>query len=195
VHGVAVSGEPRDATVHYPGGLRARWRWGGSGQGARVFALSETGGPLVDLGAVVNAGFESLCRAELRVDGPTGAWTVRLASAIYDEPAGLYWDTEGLLVVKYGFHAYAIEARTGELRWQHRSATPILAILGSSRLAHVLVQAEVETFAIDPDGSVAWRVAHSDVVTDAELIGGRLVLTSFGGQQLALDPASGRASG
>ena len=105
------------------------------------------------------------------------------------------WDVHGLLVVKYGFHVHAIDARTGQLRWQHRSATPILAVLGSSRLAHVLVQAELETFALEPDGSVAWRVAHSDVVTDVELVGGLLVLTSFAGQRLALDPASGRQAG
>ena len=46
----------------------------------------------------------------------------------------------------------------------------------------MLVQSELETFAIEPDGTVAWRIAHSDVVTAAELVGGRLVLTSFDGQ-------------
>ena len=55
----------------------------------------------------------------------------------------------------------------------------------------MLVQAEIETFALRPDGEVAWRVAHSDVVTEAELVGGRLVLTSFDGQVRALDPADG----
>ncbi len=104
----------------------------------------------------------------------------------------MLWDTEGLLVVKYGFHAYGFVARTGELRWSHRSASPILAVLGSSRLAHVIVQAEVETFALEADGEVAWRVAHSDVVTAVELVGGRLVLTSFDGQVRALDPRTGR---
>jgi len=54
------------------------------------------------------------------------------------------------------------------------------------------VQAEIETFAIGPDGEVAWRIAHSDVVTEAALVGGRLVLTSFGGQLSALDPRTGR---
>ena len=63
---------------------------------------------------------------------------------------------------------------SGELRWSHRSGSPVEVVLGSSRLPHVLVQAEVETFAIAPDGEVAWRVAHSDVVTAAELVGGRL---------------------
>jgi hypothetical protein len=58
-----------------------------------------------------------------------------------------------------------------------------------------VVPAEIETFAIEPDGTVAWRVAHSDVVTAAELVGGRLVLTSFGGAVSALDPATGRAHG
>ena len=67
-------------------------------------------------------------------------------------------------------------------------------VLGSSRLPHVLVQAEIETFAIRGDGEVAWRVAHSDVVTEAELVGGRLVLTSFSGEVQALDPATGRSS-
>ncbi|MEI7744774.1 MAG: PQQ-binding-like beta-propeller repeat protein, partial [Chloroflexota bacterium] len=122
-------------------------------------------------------------------------WTVRLASTISDEPAGLSWDTEGLLVVSFGFHVYAFEARTGVLRWSHRSATPVVVVLGSSRLPHILVQAEIETFAIRGDGEVAWRVAHSDVVTAAELVGGRLVLTSFDGQARSVDPLTGRGSG
>ena len=45
-----MSTEPRHAVVGYPGGLRASWRWAGSGDGAKVFALTEAGGPLVDLG-------------------------------------------------------------------------------------------------------------------------------------------------
>jgi outer membrane protein assembly factor BamB len=61
-------------------------------------------------------------------------------------------------------------------------------------LPHVIVQAEVETFAIGPDGEVAWRVAHSDVVVDAELVGGRLVLTSYDGQLTALDPRTGQTA-
>ncbi|HET7030883.1 MAG TPA: PQQ-binding-like beta-propeller repeat protein [Candidatus Limnocylindrales bacterium] len=186
------AGTARDATVTYPGGLRARWRWAGSGQGAAVFALSESGGTLEDLGAIVSPGFEELCRAELRIDGPAGAWTVRLASLISDDPEALAWDDAGLLVVKYGFHAYGLEARTGVMRWAHRSASPIIAILGSPRLAHVIVQAEVETFAIEPDGTVGWRIAHSDVVSEVALVGGRLVLTSYTGQVSALDPATGR---
>lgn len=187
--------EPRDATVSYPGGLRARWRWAGSGSGPAVFALTEAGGTLTDHGPLVSSSFEALCRAELRIDGPGGAWTVRLASTIYDDPAGLLWDETGLFVVKYGFHAYAFDARSGDLRWSHRSATPVIAVLASSRLPHVLAQAEIETFALEPDGTVAWRIAHSDVVTEAELVGGRLVLTSFGGEMSALDPASGRPTG
>jgi hypothetical protein len=154
--------------------------------------LAEAGGTLVDHGPLGGEDFERLCRAEVRVEGPGGAWTGRFAAAIYDEPAGLYWDTEGLLVVTYGFHTYGLDARSGALRWSHTSATPVVRLLGSSRLAHALVQAEIETFAIEADGAVAWRVAHSDVVTDADLVGGRLVLTSFDGQVTALDPATGR---
>jgi hypothetical protein len=183
---------PRDATVAYPGGIRARWRWAGSGQGAAVFALSETGGSLDDLGPLVSWSFEELCRAELRIDGPGGSWTVRLASAIQDEPAGLVWDDAGLFVVKYGFHTYGFESRTGVLRWSHRSASPLIAVIGSPRWPHLLVQSEIETFALEPDGTVGWRIAHSDVVTDAALVGGRLVLTSFGGQVSAIDPLTGR---
>ena len=58
----------------------------------------------------------------------------------------------------------------------------------------VIIQAEIETFAIEPDGTVAWRVAHSDVVTAAELIGGRLILTGFDGQLNAVDPVTGRSA-
>lgn len=186
--------EPRNASVTYPGGLRGRWRWAGSGQAPAVFALSEAGGTLVDLGPRVSTDPDALCRAELRLEGPRGAWTARFASTIHDEPRGLYWDTAGLLVVAYGFHTFGLDAATGEARWEHRSATPIVALLGSPRLAHVVVQSEIETFALEPDGTVAWRVAHSDVVTAAELIGGRLVLTGFDGQLNALDPSTGRSN-
>jgi hypothetical protein len=187
--------EPRHAVVQFPGALRASLRWAGSGQAAAVFALTESGGPLVDLGELSGPDPDLRCRAEIRVETPGGPWTVRLASLISDQPAGLLWDTEHLLVFKFGFHTYAFEARTGALRWSHRSATPVLVVLGSSRLPHVIVQAEIETFAIEPDGEVAWRVAHSDVVTSAELVGGRLVLASFDGQVRALDPRTGRDSG
>ncbi len=187
--------EPRRAVVSFPGGLRASFRWAGSGQGAVVFALTEQGGPLVDHGEVAGPDPDSRCRAEVRVETPSGPWTVRLASTISDEPAGLLWDSEGLLVVTYGFHAYGFEARTGRLRWSHRSASPVVAILGSSRLPHVILQAEIETFALEPDGEVGWRVAHSDVVAGAELVGGHLVLTSFSGQARALDPRTGRGAG
>ena len=97
-----------------------------------------------------------------------------------------------MLVVAYGFHTYGLDAATGEARWDHRSASPIVALLGSSRLGHVLVQSEIETFAIEADGTVGWRVAHSDVVTAAEMVGGRLVLTGFDGQLNTLDPSTGR---
>ncbi|MGH2475913.1 MAG: PQQ-binding-like beta-propeller repeat protein [Candidatus Limnocylindrales bacterium] len=187
-----MAAEPRNATITYPGGLRVRWRWGGSGQSDAIFALSEAGGTLVDLGSSVSADPDALCRAELRLEGPRGAWTARFASTIFDEPRARYWDTEGLLVVAYGFHTFGLDAATGAARWEHRSATPVIALLGSPRLAHVIVQSEIETFALEADGSVAWRVAHTDVVTAAEIIGGRLVLTGYDGQLNALDPSSGR---
>ena len=187
--------EPSNSTVTYPGGLRARWRWGGSGSGPAVFALTEAGGGLVDLGPRVAAEPDALCRAELRIEGPRGAWTARFASLISDDPRALHWDSAGLLVVAYGFHTYGLETATGEPRWDHRSATPIVALLGSPRLAHLIVQSEVETFAIEPDGTVAWRVAHSEVVVAADLLGGRLVLTGFAGQVTALDPTTGRTAG
>ena len=190
----AATPEPRNATITYPGGLRARWRWGGSGQSAAVFALSEAGGTLIDLGPRVSADPDALCRAELRLDGPRGAWTARFASTIHDEPRATYWDTVGLLVVSYGFHTFGLDATTGEARWEHRSATPLIGLFGSPRLDHVVVQSELETFAIESDGTVAWRIAHTDVVTAAEFIGGRLVLTGFDGQVNAVDPVTGRAT-
>jgi outer membrane protein assembly factor BamB len=190
--GSGAGSPPSDATISYPGGIRARWRWSGSGQGRAVFALTETGGSLEDHGPLVSTSFDELCRAELRVDGPGGPWTVRLASAIHDEPAGLVWDDAGLFVVKYGFHTYGFESRTGALRWSHRSASPLIVVLASPRLPHVIVQSEVETFALESDGTVGWRIAHSDVVAEAALVGGRLVLTSYGGQASAIDALTGR---
>jgi hypothetical protein len=192
---MASPAEPRNATISYPGGLRARWRWGGSGSAEAVFALSPDEGGLADHGPLVSAAPDALCRAELHVEGPAGAWTARFASTISDDPGGFLWDTAGLLVIKYGFHLYGLESRTGALRFHHRSASPLLTVLGSSRLAHVIAQSEIETFAIEADGTVAWRIAHSDVVTAAELVGGRLVLTSYAGEVVALDPSTGRRTG
>lgn len=189
-----MSAEPHDAVVSYPGAIRVRYRWAGPAGGPAVFALSEAGGTLTDLGDRAGAEPERLCRAEVRAESPAGAWTTRLASVIYDEPAGLFWDTTGLLVVKYGFHVYGFTARSGELRWLHRVASPLLVVLGSSRLDHVVACSEVETTALGADGAVIWRVAHSDVVAAAELVGGRLVLTSYTGQVTALDPLTGRTA-
>lgn len=180
-------------SVAYPGGLTARFRWSGSGSGDDVSALSEGGGSVTDHGALAGAHPERLCRAELRVEGPLGAWTARLASAVFDAPDAVLWDTETLLVVKYGFIAYALGSRTGELRWTYHSGTPLVAVLGSTRLPHVLIQGEVETVALDPAGQVRWRVAHGDVVAAAELVAGSLALTSYGGAISLLDPGDGRA--
>jgi outer membrane protein assembly factor BamB len=187
--------EPQRAAVQYPGGLAARYRWGGSGQGAAVFALSEAGGTLTDHGPLVSDDPDRLCRAELRVEGPLGTWTARFASPIFDAPVGIVWDGPGLLVVRYGFRVYALAGRTGELRWSHALGTPLVALLGSSRLPHVIVQGEIETVTLLEDGTVAWRAAHDDVITEAELVGGRLVLTGYDGRLRALDPLSGRAEG
>jgi hypothetical protein len=184
--------EVQRASIQYPGGLAARYRWAGSGQGEAVFALSESGGSLVDLGALASEAPERACRAELRVEGPLGAWTVRLASPIFDEPQGLLWDDAGLLVVRYGFLAYGLVGRTGTLRWHISCGTPIVAVLGSPRLEHVLVQGEVETTAVRADGSIAWRATHDEVVTEAEMVGGRLVIMGFDGRPRALDPVTGQ---
>lgn len=183
----------RRANVRYPGGLSARFRWAGSGAAAEVFGISEAIGPLHDHGPLVAADPDRLCRCEVHVESPVGGWTVRLASLIYDDPAAELWDEPGLLLVKYGFRVYALGARTGELAWSKASGTPIVAVLCSTRLETALVQTEIETFSLRADGEVAWRAAHNEVVTDAELIGGRLVLTSYGGQRQAIDPRSGRA--
>jgi hypothetical protein len=187
-----LSGEPGRKSIQYPGGLSVRYRWASTGQAADVFALTEAGGRLDDHGALVSAQPDRLCRAELRVEGPNGIWTARLASPIYDEPDGLLWDVPLLLVVRYGFLVYAFQARIGELRWTIRAGTPVVALLASSRLDHVLVQTEIETLAVREDSSVSWRVAHNDAVVEAELVGGRLVLTSYGGQHQTLDASTGQ---
>jgi hypothetical protein len=185
--------DPRRATIQYPGGLHARYRWAGSGMAAEVFATSEALGMLIDHGPLVGAEPDRLCRAELHVEGPLGAWTARFASLIYDEPRGALWDSVGLLLVQYGFRLYALGARSGELAWSYASGTPIVAALCSPRIDNAILQTEIETISLRPNGEVAWRAAHDDVVIEAELVGGRLVLTSYGGRVMAIDPASGRS--
>jgi outer membrane protein assembly factor BamB len=118
---------------------------------------------------------------------------VRLASAIYDEPRAIHWDEGALFVVGYGFTVYAFASRSGELAWMHQTGTPVVALMASPRLEHVIVQSEVETWAIRADGEVRWRLAHTDVVGAAELLGGQLILTSISGATQSIDPATGRA--
>ena len=185
-----MSGVQR-AAIGYPGGLAARYRWGGSGSAEEVFALSESGGTLSDHADLAGGDPARMCRAELRIEGPLGVWTARFASPVFDEPAGLLWDDQMQLVLKYGFRVYGLAARTGELLWSHLSGTPVVAVLGSPRLAHVIVQSEVETVALDPAGETRWRVAHGDVIAGAELVAGVLTLASYGGEVMALDPATG----
>lgn len=188
--------EPRSLITSFPGGLRVRATWGSSGQATAVFALSEAGASLIDhgdLGAGAEEDPNRLCRMELRVEHPGGAWAVRLASVIYDEPRAIHWDEGALFVAGYGFTVYAFASRSGELAWMHQTGTPVVALMASPRLEHVIVQSEVETWAIRADGEVRWRLAHTDVVGAAELLGGQLILTSISGATQSIDPATGRA--
>jgi hypothetical protein len=185
--------EVQRATVAYPGGLMARFRWAGSGDGAAVFALSEDGGHFTDHAPLAGGDTARMCRAELRVEGPLGTWTARFASPVFDEPTAILWDSAAQLVVAYGFVVYGLDSRSGLLRWSDRSGTPLVAVLGSTRLPHVIVQSEVETVALGPDGERRWRVAHGDVIATAELMGGRLALSSYGGAVALLDLATGQA--
>ena len=186
--------ETHRSVVRYPGGLTVRYRWGGPGSGDDVFALSEVGGELVELGTFTAGDPDRLCRAEMRVEGPAGTWTARLASPIFDGPTAFFWDEPALLVVKYGFAVYALASRTGALRWMRASGTPLLDVLGSARLDHVIAQSELESIALRRDGEVVWRIAYSDVVSDADLVGGRLVLRSYDGVVRAYDAVTGISS-
>jgi outer membrane protein assembly factor BamB len=178
-------------SVQYPGGIAARFRWAGSGRGDAVFGISEAEGALTDFGDQVAPNFERLCRAELRVESPTGAWTARFASPIFDEPQGVLWDEHSLLLIKYGFVVYALRSRSGELAWLRSTGTPAIAVLASARLDHVLLQTELETLALRSDGEVAWRAAHNEVVTEAQITAGRLDLTTYGGIHVYLDARTG----
>jgi len=89
---------------------------------------------------------------------------------------------------------YALGSRTGELAWSHRSGTPVVAVLCSPSFDHCYVQSELETLALDAQGGVVWRATHNDVVVGARLIGGQLVLDSYGGRHLVLDPLTGHSA-
>ncbi len=188
-----MTGEVERLSVQYPGGFAARYRWAGSGRGDEVFNVSEIDGSLTDYADLATPDPGSACRAELRVEGPTASWTARFASPVYDAPDAIFLDTNGLLLVRYGFRVYALAARSGELVWSYASSTPSVAVLGSPRLDHVLLQTELETIALRFDGSVAWRAAHSDVITEAQLVAGRLDLTTYAGQHVYLDAHSGKS--
>ena len=128
------------------------------------------------------------------MEGPGGTWTARFASRISDTPEAVSWDTPRLLLLRYGFHLYGLEARTGSLRWTFASPVPLVATIVSSRWPHAVAQSEIETTALEADGSVVWRVRLQDVVAEAALVGGRLVLTGLSGSLLTLDPLTGRST-
>ena len=159
-------------TVQYPGGLAARYRWGGSGSGPEVFGLSESGGTLTDHGharlgrprAALPSGAARRGAAR-HMDG-----AIRLAD-LRRSPKGCSGIRRRCWRSATASSRTPSRSRTGELRWTHRSGTPLVALLGSSRLPHLLLQSEVETFALDAEGAVRWRAAHSDVVSAAELVG------------------------
>ena len=153
----------------------------------RCSASPKPKGTLNDFGPLVDPNPDRQCRAELRVEGPAAHWTARFASHVFDAPDAVLLDTAGLLVVRYGFRVYALEARTGELAWSYTSGTPTVAMLASARLDHLVLQTELETIALRPDGTVAWRAAHSDVITAAQLVAGRLDLTTYSGAHVYLD--------
>lgn len=189
-----MTAEVQRLSVQYPGGFAARYRWAGSGQADEVFGISEAAGTLNDYGALADANPDRQCRAELRIEGPTGHWTARFASPIFDAPDAVLVDTSGLLIVRYGFLAYAIDARTGDLRWSYKSGTPTVAILASARIDHVILQTELETIALRADGTAAWRAAHSDVISAAQLVAGKLDLTTYAGAHVYLDGKTGEAA-
>jgi len=177
--------------VRYPGGYRAVYAWGGPTIELALEAAAGDEPAILDLADLGGSAGDRLCHASIDVSGPTGGWAALLAAPIFDAPQGLLWDSAGLLLVAYGFRAYAFEARGGQLRWSFDSATPLVAILGSPRLEHVLVQGELETTALDAAGEVAWRASHEDVITAAELMAGRLVASTWSGATVTIDPRTG----
>ena len=165
--------EPGRAAQRCGHAIRAACAHGGGGAAAArrrpCSPCRRPAGTLIDLGPHVSEDPDALCRAELRLEGPRGAWTARFASVIYDEPRALYWDTAGLLVVAYGFHAFGLDAgdRRAALGAPLGDATDRAAGLSAAGPRPRPVGAR--DVRDRPDGTVAWRVAHSDVVTAADL--------------------------
>ena len=149
----------------------------------------------IDFGTRVAEDPDALCRAELRLEGPRGAWTARFASLIHDEPRGLLWDTRR--PARRRLWLPYLRARGRDRRG---ALGPPLGDAGG-RADRFLHGSPTSSSSRSSRRSRSSRTARSrggsptrDVVTAAELVGGRLVLTSFGGQVSALDPATGRAA-
>ena len=138
-----------------------------------------------------------LCRAELRLEGPRGAWTVRFASLIHDDPRGAaLGHARACWSSRYGFHTYALETRDRRrcagTTARRRRSSPCSARRGSptSSSSPRSRRSRSSRTGRSPGGSPTPTSS-----TAAELVGGRLVLTSFDGQVTALDPATGRPAG
>ena len=69
------------------------------------------------------------------------------------------------------------------------SALPV-AVGGLSEVTAIAAGTD-HSLALRADGTVAWRAAHSDVVTEAQLVAGRLDLTTYSGVHLYLDARTG----
>ena len=87
-----MTADARQEIVACPGGIRARFRWVGTGQGDAALALGETGGALYDFGpgsprpssAPAGPTRESRARADtFAVEAVDGLWTTRTGFADY----------------------------------------------------------------------------------------------------------------
>ena len=144
--------------------------------------------------ARVGGDFDALCRAELRIEAPGGAWTARLASTIFDEPAALFWDNA---------RPVRREVRLPHVRVRRPFGRPALVSpLRDAAPRGIRVAATGPRRRPVRDRDVRDRARRrrspggSPTPTSspgAELVGGRLVLTSYGGAATALDPATGRS--
>ena len=133
-----------------------------------------------------SAGVEKTA-TEVHLRGQNGAgWQCTLTSTITATPILLLPPGGKSLLIGYGLNLYALNARTGEIRWQRHFSEPIWAgqLLADGRL---LFHLELSVVCLDVAGEECWRYAHDEIITEVAVQDNQVIGRDFTGRHPALN--------
>lgn len=110
--------------------------------------------------------YEETVGAAVRLSGQNGAgWQRTLTSSITATPILLLPPDDACVLIAYGLDLHALDADTGQIRWQRHFEEPIWAgqLLADGRL---LLHLELSVVCLDTAGDEYWRYVHNEIITE-----------------------------